>query len=119
MKGKIMICQPMANRSEDAILEERCRITKLLENRGYEVLDTFIEEEEYSSDSLKDNGVENISLFYLSKSLEYMSKCDAVFFCKEWNNFRGCIIEHLAANSYKLKVLYENSTVNSMEVVVE
>lgn len=104
---KVMISQPMANKTEEVITEERNRVSKLLENKGYEVIDSFIDGDEYSNSSLEDRGVKNIPLFYLSKSIEFMSQCDAVFFCNDWDKYRGCRIEHEAATQYGLEILYD------------
>ena len=49
-----------------------------------------------------------IPLCYLAKSLENMSLCHASYFCKGWENARGCRIEHDAAVAYGLEVLYED-----------
>lgn len=37
-----------------------------------------------------------------------MAKCDAVYFCSGWENARECKIEHDAAISYGMLVLYED-----------
>lgn len=37
-----------------------------------------------------------------------MSLCHAAYFCKGWENARGCRIEHDAAVAYGLEVLYED-----------
>lgn len=49
-----------------------------------------------------------VPLCYLAKSLENMSLCHAAYFCKGWENARGCRIEHDAAVAYGLEVLYED-----------
>lgn len=49
-----------------------------------------------------------LPLCYLAKSLENMSLCHAAYFCKGWENARGCRIEHDAAVAYGLEVLYED-----------
>lgn len=56
---------------------------------------------------LENNGIVNKPLWYLSKALTKMSKCDTVYFCNGWGNTRGCIIEHNAAFAYGLKMIYE------------
>ena len=40
------------------------------------------------------------ALFYLAKSIDAMSKVDAVIFMKGWENARGCKIEHEIAVKY-------------------
>ena len=37
-----------------------------------------------------------------------MSLCHAAYFCKGWEDARGCRIEHDAAVAYGLEVLYED-----------
>lgn len=48
-----------------------------------------------------------IPLCFLAKSLENMSLCHAAYFCKGWENARGCKIEHDAAVAYGLEIIYE------------
>lgn len=48
-----------------------------------------------------------IPLSFLAKSLENMSLCHAAYFCKGWEQARGCRIEHDAAVAYGLTILYE------------
>ena len=38
-----------------------------------------------------------------------MSKCNAVYFCKGWENARGCKIEHKTAKAYGLDMIYEEN----------
>ena len=52
-------------------------------------------------------GVVNKPLHFLSASIEVMSKCHAVYFCKGWENARGCKIEHEVAKAYGLEIIYE------------
>lgn len=62
----------------------------------------------YSDVAMKERGVVQIPLCYLAKSLENMSLCHAAYFCKGWEDARGCRIEHDAAVAYGLEVLYED-----------
>lgn len=39
-------------------------------------------------------------IWYLAKSIEFLSKADVVFFAKGWNEARGCKIENRIANEY-------------------
>jgi len=36
-----------------------------------------------------------------------MSKCHAAYFCRGWEQARGCQIEHAAAVAYGLEIIYE------------
>lgn len=69
---KIMISQPMAWKEYDAILREREKTVRKLEAMGHAVADTVLTVEP------PEDG--NVSLFYLSYSLNLMSQCDGFFF---------------------------------------
>jgi hypothetical protein len=100
-----MISQPMNGLTDEEIVETREKALKALQ--GYEVVNTFFTDEWYSSQSMKERGVRQIPLCFLAKSLENMSKCDVAYFCKGWENARGCIIEHDVAKAYGLKIIYD------------
>lgn len=104
---KAMLSQPMATKTEEEIIETRERAIQKLEEMGYEVVNTLFTDEWYSFDSMNERGVENVPLCFLAKSLENMSLCSAVYFCKGWENARGCKIEHEAAKAYGMKIIYE------------
>ena len=105
---KAMLSQPMAGKSEAEIVSTRERAVKVLQGKGYEIVNTLFTDEWYSSDSMKARGVVQIPLCFLAKSLENMSLCHAAYFCKGWENTRGCKIEHDAAVAYGLEVIYED-----------
>lgn len=89
---KIMISQPMKGKKEKQIRNEREELVKKLQEKGHEVINTiFAESPEKAQDA---------PLFYLSKSIEAMSKVDGVVFMKGWENARGCVIEHEVARRY-------------------
>ena len=104
---KAMLSQPMANKTDEEIIEARNRAISKLESMGYEVVNTFFTDEWYSKENMQARGVVQIPLCFLAKSLENMSLCDIVYFCKGWQDARGCRIEHEAAVAYGLTILYE------------
>lgn len=104
---KAMLSQPMNGLPENEIRETRNRAIRELESLGYEVINTYFTDEWYSKESMKKRGVEQIGLCFLAKSLENMSKCHAAYFCKGWEEARGCKIEHEAAVAYGLTVIEE------------
>ena len=104
---KAMLSQPMAGKTEQEIVETRERATKALQEAGYEIVNTLFTDEWYSKESMENRGVVQIPLCFLAKSLENMSLCHAAYFCKGWENARGCRIEHEAAKAYGLKIIYE------------
>ena len=107
MSKKVMISQPMAGLTDEQIVEARNKAIEFLQSKGYEVINTFFVDEWCSQEKMKERGVEQIPLCFLAKSLEEMSKCHAVYFCKGWEKTRGCKIEHEAAKAYELDVIYE------------
>ena len=104
---KAMISQPMNGLTDEEIVATRNRAIEWLEERGYEVVNTLFTDEWYSKKSMEERGVKQIGLCFLAKSLENMSKCDAAFFCKGWENARGCKIEHDAAEAYGVTIIDE------------
>lgn len=104
---KAMLSQPMAGKTEQEIIETRERAIAALKAQGYEIVNTFFTDDWYSDDAMRERGVVNIPLCYLAKSLENMCLCHAAYFCKGWEQARGCRIEHDAAKAYGLTILYE------------
>lgn len=104
---KAMLSQPMNGKTEQEIVETRNKAIKALEAAGYEIVNTLFTDEWYSKEKMTERGVVQIPLCFLAKSLENMSLCHAAYFCKGWENARGCKIEHDAAVAYGLKILYE------------
>ena len=104
---KAMLSQPMAGKTNEEIIATRERAIRLLEENGYEIVNTLFTDEWYSKEKMTERGVVQIPLCFLAKSLENMSLCHAVYFCKGWENARGCRIEHEAAIAYGLEILYE------------
>lgn len=104
---KAMLSQPMAGKSDQEIIATRERAIAALEAKGYEIVNTPFTDEWYSNEAMEKRGVVQIPLCFLAKSLENMSLCHAAYFCKGWENARGCRIEHEAAKAYGLTIIYE------------
>ena len=103
-----MISQPMKNRTEEDIREERKHIIEKLNNMHIEVIDTIFTEEAPENN--------NAGVYYLGKSIQEMSKADALFMCDGWRRARGCRIERQVAQDYGIKILYEDFFVNKPEL---
>lgn len=97
-----MIAQPMAGRTEEEILRSRRKAVKFLQQQGYEVLNTYFREPFVPRPCTIHQG-----LYLLAKSLGAMAHCHTVYFCKGWENARGCRIEHEAAQNYGRAIIYE------------
>lgn len=103
-KKLVMISQPMKGLTDEEIKMARDAAIEYLEGLGYEVAITYFPEK---WQELHVTGVKHIPLWFLAQSLEAMSEVDAVYFCKGWEQARGCLIEHNAAAAYGLEILYE------------
>ena len=89
---KVMISQPMNGKTNEEVREERKILVNELTEQGYEVVDTVISE----------NAPKNCdeAIYYLSKSIEFISKVDAIIFMNGWEKARGCKIEYEVAKNY-------------------
>lgn len=104
---KAMLSQPMAGKTDAEIIATREKAINALKEKGYEIVNTLFTDEWYSKEKMEECGVVQIPLCFLAKSLENMSLCHAAYFCKGWENARGCRLEHVAAVAYGLDVIYE------------
>jgi len=102
-----MISQPMAGKTLSEIEETRGKAIKLFKEKEFEFINTLFTDEWYSNEKMKERGVVQIPLCFLAKSLENMSLCHIAYFCKGWENTRGCQIEHEVAKAYNLEIMYE------------
>ena len=101
-----MLSQPMAGKTDEEIVATREKAMAALQEKGFEVVNTLFTDEWYSKRNMAERGVVKIPLCFLAKSLENMSLCHAAYFCKGWENARGCKIEHEAAKAYGLEIIY-------------
>ena len=102
-----MLSQPMAGKTNEEIAATREKAIKVLEEKGYQIVNTLFTDEWYNKENMAERGVVNVPLCFMAKSLENMSLCHAAYFCKGWENARGCRIEHEAAKAYGLRIIYE------------
>lgn len=98
---RIMISQPMKGLSREVIIENRKRVVNQLNENGHEVVDTV-----FDINGAPDNC--NMPIWCLGRSLQALSKVDAVVFMKGWENARGCKIEHLICDQYGMPFYEEN-----------
>lgn len=89
---KVMISQPMRGKTAEQIKVEREDLVEKLESEGHEIVNTIFTED-------PPEGCDN-AIYYLSKSIEAMSKVDGIVFMKGWENARGCKIEYYVAQYY-------------------
>ena len=104
-----MLSQPMGGLTQKEIEETRENAVCILRSKGYLIENTLFTDEWYEEEVFRTPGhIIQRPLFFLAKSLEAMSRCDTVYFCKGWEKARGCRIEHDAAVAYGLEIIYES-----------
>lgn len=93
---KLFISQPMRGLSDDEILKAREGIrvkTEQVIGEEVELIDSFVSE--YPGEINK-----QIPVWYLGKSIQFLSQADVAYFGGDWRNARGCKIEHEIAKEY-------------------
>lgn len=95
---KLFISQPMKGKTNEQILEERNQAVGLftLEGEDVEVIDSFF----------KDAPAQATPLWYLGESIKLLGGADIVYFCKDWQKYNGCTIEHECAVRYGKTIVY-------------
>ena len=96
---KLFISQPMRDKTDDEIKQERERaIYEVTTNTNtkYEVIDSFFENVPHDA----------TPLWYLGESIKLLGMADVAYFCKDWEKYRGCTIEHECAVRYGIKCIY-------------
>lgn len=97
---KIFISQPMHNKTKVDILKERSKIVSELQDKYGKNLEIL-----YSIINSEDNDeIKNIPVWYLSRSIDLISKADKVYFVKGWRNAKGCRIEHKICEEYGIEI---------------
>ena len=96
---KLFISQPMRDKTNEEIKEERNNIVKRVTERfgEVEVIDSFFENAPHDAKPL----------WFLGKSLELLSTADCAYFAEGWKEYRGCKIEHEAAVHYGIDIVGE------------
>lgn len=99
---KLFISQPSSEMTDDELREVRNKAKKCAEGKlgePVEALGTFYWKEP----------VENVSedLFFLGNAISILSQADIAYFCKGWEEVRGCRIEHTCAVEYGVEVIEE------------
>lgn len=104
---KAMLSQPINGKTSKEIQETRERAIAVLKGLGYEVLNTPIVNQENNPETFAKLGVVNPRIYYLTASLLNMQCCHLAYFCKGWEEARGCKIEHEIAKAYGVQIMYE------------
>lgn len=95
---KVFISQPMKDKTDKQIKEERQKAINLIKakyNEDVEIIDSFFENAPHDAKPL----------WFLGKSLELLADADVAYFCKDWEKYRGCRIENICAKEYGIEVV--------------
>ena len=96
---RVFLSHPMRGLSEEKVMKIReSALTYLQAVYGEDVqlIDNY-----HHDDAPKNAGL----LWHLGRSIQMMGEVDAVYFCGDWGNARGCCVEERVARYYGLKVL--------------
>lgn len=108
MPKRVIISQPMRDKSITDILTERRPVVDMLQHLGFDVVDTvytspFPEEKEHK---------DRHGLFCLSKILAEIAAADLVVFMPGWQHAGGCRIEFECCKHYNIPFI-ESDALNS------
>ena len=96
----IFISVGMHGRSDYEVCEELARAYRELRGmygEAIKILDNFRME----------NTGEHSRLYYLGEAIKKLGKCDACYFCKGWQEYKGCTIEHQVCELYGIEIIEE------------
>lgn len=98
MPKRLFISQPVRDKTNEQIKAEReAAIQSVKEKFGddIEVIDSFFENAPHDAKPL----------WFLAKSIELLATADIAYFCKGYENYRGCRIEFECAVEYGIDVV--------------
>lgn len=100
---KVFISQAMKGLTDEEILEVR---NEAIQYAKETISITCDDEIEIIDSFFQDAPVEAKPLWFLGKSLELLSKADICLFVGEWEDARGCKIEHECCVQYGIPTIY-------------
>lgn len=95
---RLFISQPMRDKTNEQIEAERNKAVETVKK-------TFGGEVEIIDSFFKDAPHDAKPLWFLGKSFELLSSADVAYFCKDWEKYRGCKMEHTACIEYGIKTI--------------
>lgn len=97
---RVFISQPMNGLSDKEIEEVReetiRKIKEYFKGEEIEIADSFFKGAPHDAKPL----------WFLGKSIQVLSTCDAAVFVGDWSDKRGCRLEYLAADAYGLETYH-------------
>lgn len=95
---KLFISQPMKDKTDDEILEERSNAIQAAKDSlkdEIEVIDSFFQGAPVGAKPL----------WYLGESLKLLATADVAYFAPGWEKARGCKIENTCAKEYGIPTI--------------
>ena len=95
---KLFISQPMRDKTNEQIEQERRNAIQSVKDKfggDVEIIDSFFKDAPHNANPL----------WFLAKSIELLASADIAYFCKGWENYRGCRIENQCAIEYGITVI--------------
>lgn len=90
---KVFISQPMKDKTEKEILDQRKRIEDYIKSEvdeDVEIIDSYVQ-----------NAPDECNpVFFLGLSLQFLSQADLAVFAQGYENARGCVIEREVCDKY-------------------
>ena len=107
---KVFLSQPMRGKTHEEILsnirEVQEFLTKYLDSTNIEIIESY-----FSKNKSKE------PLVALGDSIKMLANADLAVFLDNWNQYRGCIIEHHTAKIYEVPHIYVRSENGLLKVV--
>ena len=100
----------MRGKTDEGIKAEREKAIKEVESQlgeKVEVIDSFFEGAPHDAKPL----------WFLGKRLELLAQADIAYFCRGWQDYRGCRIENTCAKEYGIEhIVYFKEGIESKEL---
>ena len=95
---KVFISQPMKDRTEKEILDQRQQIVDYIQSKykNTKIIDSYVQT---APDEVN-------PVFFLGLSMQFLSQADLVVFAKGWEDARGCRIEQQVCEEYNIPSIY-------------
>ena len=96
----------MRDKTTEEILDERHKAVDIAKKRlnlkegEYDVLPSYFGDDYKVPNDCKASGV-----YWLGESLLLLCKADVVVFCKGWEEYRGCKLEHQVCKDYGIECI--------------
>ena len=96
---KVFISQPMRDKTDEQIKEERSRAVEFIKSKypeeNIEIIDSFFEGAPHDAKPL----------WFLGESFKKLADADLACFIGDWEKYRGCKMEYNAAKEYGIGII--------------